>query len=93
MDINEYKLLLNLNEIVIIYIYSKSFTELNKKINKLKKSYDYIFFLDIIEHKNIIEILNIKSAPLFIIYKRGVLIEEIFGNYKNIENILKLHMN
>ena len=51
MDINEYKLLINKNEIVIIYIYSKSFSELNKKITKLKDIYNYIYFLDIIEHK------------------------------------------
>ena len=48
-------------------------------------------FIDSNKELDLIYSLNIKSVPLFRIYKNGNLIEEIFGSYANICEIISLH--
>ena len=81
------------NRLCVIYFTNKNFNELNTKISNLKKTLDkYNFlFIDTDKEINLIEKLNIKSVPLVHIYKNGKLIEEIFGSYTNICEIICLH--
>ena len=67
--------------------------DLNNKIEDLKNSIGYskFMFIDSNKELDLIYSLNIKSVPLFRIYKNGNLIEEIFGSYANICEIISLH--
>ena len=88
-----YNKLISKNDISIIYFFSKDFNILNIKINEIKKLYpENINYIDIDKEYDIISKLNIKSAPLFRIYKNNEIIEEIFGNNPDIVNILKVHL-
>lgn len=81
------------NRLCVIYFTNKNFNELNTKISSLKKTLDKsnFLFIDTDKEINLIEKLNIKSVPLVHIYKNGKLIEEIFGSYTNICEIICLH--
>ena len=81
------------NRVCVVYFTNEDFGELNNKIIGLKNSLDKSNFLFIDTDKEIelIEKLNIKSVPLVHIYKNGKLIEEIFGSYTNICDIIRLH--
>jgi hypothetical protein len=81
------------NRVCVVYFTNEDFGELNNKISGLKKTLDKSNFLFIDTDKEIelIEKLNIKSVPLVHIYKNGKLIEEIFGSYTNICDIIRLH--
>ena len=81
------------NRLCVIYFTNENFTELNTKISNLKKTLDKsnFLFIDTDKEINLIEKLNIKSVPLVHIYKNGKLIEEIFGSYTNICEIICLH--
>ena len=81
------------NRLCVIYFTNKNFNELNTKISNLKKTLDKsnFLFIDTDKEINLIEKLNIKSVPLVHIYKNGKLIEEIFGSYTNICEIICLH--
>ena len=48
-------------------------------------------FINSNKELDLIEDLNIKSVPLFRIYKNGYLIEEIYGTYPDICEIISLH--
>lgn len=88
------------NKFVIVFFYSKDFKELynlTKKMNDkcIKRNlYNIFLFIDTdnSENKEIIENEFIKSIPLFRIYRNGIVIEEILGNYENIENIIESHL-
>ena len=77
------------NSIAVIYFTNSQFATLNNKIENLNSN--NIMFIDTDNELDIIEKLNIKSVPLFHIYKNGTLIEEIFGTYPNIIDIIRLH--
>ena len=81
------------NRLCVIYFTNKDFNELNTKINNLKKTLDKsnFLFIDTDKEINLIEKLNIKTVPLVHIYKNGKLIEEIYGSYTNICEIICLH--
>jgi thioredoxin-like negative regulator of GroEL len=81
------------NRVCLVYFTNENFTELNNKIGGLQKSISNSKFLVIDSDKEveIIDALNIKSIPLIHIYKNGQLIEEIFGTYTNICDIIRLH--
>jgi len=85
MDIQNY---IQNNTIAIIFFTNSNFNDLNNKIKCLKHN---ILFIDSNINHTIIESLNIKCVPLFHIYKNGTLIEEIFGTYPNIIDIIRLH--
>jgi len=77
----------------IVFFTNDKFLELNNTIKKQSKllGESHFLFLDSNKELDLIKTLNIKSVPLFYIYKDGNLIEEIFGNYNNICEIIQLH--
>ena len=77
----------------IVFFTNKKFLELNDKIKEQSKllGESHFLFIDTNKECNLIKNLNIKSVPLFYIYKDGYLIEEVFGNYNNICEIIQLH--
>ena len=77
----------------IVFFTNKKFLELNDKIKEQSKilGESHFLFIDTNREGDLIKNLNIKSVPLFYIYKDGYLIEEVFGNYNNICEIIKLH--
>jgi hypothetical protein len=81
------------NRVCVVYFTNEDFRELNNKIIGLKNSLDKsnFLFIDTDKEVDLIEELNIKSVPLVRIYKNGNLIEEIFGSYTNICDIIRLH--
>lgn len=93
MDLSKFNNLVKRPNIFVVLFTNKEFKNLNNNINILSKELNQTNFLiiDIDLNKKIIEDLFIKSIPFFHIYKNGKLIEEIFGNYKDIYNIIRLH--
>lgn len=81
------------NRVCVVYFTNSDFNELNNKIDCLKQSIgeSKIMFIDSNAELDLIDELNIKSVPLIHIYKNGKLIEEIFGTYTNICDIISLH--
>ena len=77
----------------IVFFTNKKFLELNDKIKEQSKllGESHFLFIDTNREDDLIKNLNVKSVPLFYIYKDGYLIEEVFGNYNNICEIIKLH--
>ena len=93
MDLLEFNSLIKQKNIFIVYFTNSEFEILNNNIEILSKKMGEPNFLiiDIDKNKKLVENLFINSIPFFYIYKNGELIEEIFGNYKNINDIIKLH--
>ena len=81
------------NRVCEVYFTNNDFQDLNNKIGCLKQSIgeSKIMFIDSNAELDLIDELNIKSVPLIHIYKNGKLIEEIFGTYTNICDIIRLH--
>jgi len=81
------------NRVCVVYFTNNDFQDLNNKIGCLKQSIgeSKIMFIDSNAELDLIDELNIKSVPLIHIYKNGKLIEEIFGTYTNICDIIRLH--
>ena len=77
----------------IVFFTNKKFLELNDKIKEQSKilGESHFLFIDTNKEVDLIKNFNVKSVPLFYIYKDGYLIEEVFGNYNNICEIIKLH--
>jgi len=90
MDIEEF---INNKSVCIVFFTNQYFISLNKKITNLRINLDTtkFKFVDSLKDSTIIEKYNITSVPLFHIYKNGILIEELFGNYSDICNIIRLH--
>ena len=80
-------------DINIIFFTNDKFSELNNKISDKSKllGVSHFLFVDTNKECDLIKKLNIKSVPLFYIYKDGKLIEELFGTYSNISEIIQLH--
>ena len=80
-------------DINIVFFTNDKFSELNNTIRNQSKilSESHFLFIDTDEECELIQKLNIKRVPLFYIYKDGRLIEEVFSNYNNISDIIKLH--
>lgn len=81
---------INNNSLCVILFTSNNFNKINnsiKNINEIKNKLMIIYVND--TNKN--EDIFITSIPLVHIYKNKKLIEEIFGNYMNICDIIKLH--
>ena len=86
MDISKF---IELHNTCAILFTNSKFSELNEKITLLgyeKETFGKILVRDI----DYTEIL-LKSIPLVHIYKNKKLIEEVFGNYNNICDIIRLH--
>ena len=81
------------NRLCVVYFTHNDFKDLNNKVENLKNSFGNSKFMFINSNKelDLIEDLNIKSVPLFRIYKNGYLIEEIYGTYPDICEIISLH--
>lgn len=100
MKLDDFNNFIRINNLVIVFFYSDKYPLLIQKINKIKNNctsnnLNNIFLYIDCENKenfNLIEELFIKSIPLFRVYKNNIIIEEIFGNYKNIEQIINLHI-
>jgi len=77
----------------IVFFTNDTFSELNQTIKDQSKilGKSHFLFIDTNKECELIKNLNIKSVPLFHIYKDGILIEEVFGNYSNICEIIQLH--
>lgn len=84
--------LIKQKNIVIVYFYSIDLESINININNNESYKDNFLLIDILKENKLVKDLNIKSAPLFRIYKKGNLIEEIFGTYENINSILKSYL-
>ena len=80
-------------DINIIFFTNDRFSELNNTIREQSKllGESHFLFVDTNKELELITNLNIKSVPIFYIYKNGKLIEEVFGNYSNICDIIRLH--
>jgi thioredoxin-like negative regulator of GroEL len=80
-------------DINIVFFTNDRFSELNTKIKDQSKilGESHFLFIDTDKECDLIKNLNIKSVPLFYIYKDGKLIEEVFGTYSNICDIIRLH--
>lgn len=80
-------------DINIVFFTNDRFSELNNKIRDQSKilGESHFLFVDTKKKCGLIKNLNIKSVPLFYIYKDGKLIEELFGTYSNICEIIRLH--
>jgi hypothetical protein len=80
-------------DINIVFFTNDRFSELNTKIRDQSKilGENHFLFIDTNKEVDLINKLNIKSVPLFYIYKDGKLIEELFGTYGNICDIIRLH--
>lgn len=80
-------------DINIVFFTNDRFSELNNTIREQSKllGESHFLFLDTNKECDLIKRINIKSVPLFYIYKDGDLIEEVFGNYSNICEIIQLH--
>lgn len=93
MNYKEFNQLIDKNDkILIIFFTSNLFNKLNKEIGYLQKTYKNIITIDIDIHEELVFNLNVKSIPFFYIYKKNNIIEEILGNYKNICDIIKIHL-
>lgn len=90
MDIEKF---INNKCVCIVFFTNQYFISLNNKIKNLSIELDTtkFKFIDSLKESNIIEKYNIMSVPFFHIYKNGILIEELFGNYSDICNIIRLH--
>ena len=77
----------------IVFFTNDTFKDLNSKIHEQRKilGESHFLFIDTDKECDLITKLNIKSVPLFNIYKNGKLIEEVFGTYSNICDIIRLH--
>ena len=88
MDISNF---ISQNNTCAILFTNSRFKELNEKITILgleKEMLGKILIRDIdIDNTEI----HLKSIPLVYIYKNKKLIEEVFGNYNNICDIIRLH--
>ena len=78
------------DKIKIVYFYNSNCKIFSTKIKKF--NIENIIYIDIDDNSLLSNELFITSVPLFKIYKNGLCIEDILGNYKNIENILKIHI-
>ena len=90
MDINTF---IKTHNICVIFFTNHTFSSLNTKIKGLSLELGTSKFR-IVDSTKELELINqydIKSVPLFHIYKNGKLIEELFGNYSNICTIIRLH--
>jgi hypothetical protein len=100
MKLNYFNNYIRNNNLVIVFFYSNNYPLLIEKINTIKDDCaindlnNLFLYIDCENEENLelIEDLFIKSIPLFHIYKNNIMIEEIFGNYKNIEHIINLHI-
>ena len=77
----------------IVFFTNENFKDLNSKIREQSKilGEENFLFIDSDIDYELISRLNIKSVPIFNIYKNGKLIEEIYGTYNNIGDIIRLH--
>jgi hypothetical protein len=90
MNIDDF---INKNNISILVFTNNKFSEFNNKIDGISTICGKSNFLVInsITNSNIIKQMNIKSIPMIYIYKNSKLIEEVFGTYTNICDIIRLH--
>jgi len=90
MNIDDF---INKNNISILVFTNNKFSEFNNKITSITNKCGESNFLVInsITNSNIIQQMNIKSIPMIYIYKNSKLIEEVFGTYNNICDIIRLH--
>ena len=91
MDISNF--ITSHNTCAILFTNSR-FKELNEKITLLgleKEMLGKILIRDIDLQPIDCTEIHIKSIPLVYIYKNKKLIEEVFGNYNNICDIIRLH--
>lgn len=101
LHINTYKEYQNIatnypNKYILIYIYSNQCLTcqiLNPILEEfIKENYNNnIIFLDVDVNKakEIVELLDITTYPVFRLYKNNIEVKEIFGTYDNIKEILQ----
>lgn len=83
------------NNFIIIYLYSNlcdTCNNLKSKLDKLvyNNNSNIIFLkIDVENDTELVKYLDITTYPVFRIYKNYVMLEEIFGTYDNIIQILE----
>ena len=84
---------INQKNVNVVFFTNNKFGDLNKKIRdySVMLGEEHFLFINTDNEIELVKNLNINSVPLFHIYKDGKLIEEIFGTYKNICDIIRLH--
>ena len=84
---------INKNIVSILIFTNDNFEIFNKQLRNVSNICDESNFLFINSNKsvNIINKMNIKSIPIIYIYKNSKLIEEVFGTYNNVSDIIRLH--
>ena len=91
MDISNF---VKLHNTCAVLFTNSRFNELNEKIKLLgleKEMLGKILIIDIDSSPIDCNEIYLKSIPLVYIYKNKKLIEEVFGNYNNICDIIRLH--
>ena len=82
---------------VIVYYYSNKFDNITKKLNKLLENiYDLnvlYYSVNVENCDSIIKTQDITTYPVFHIFKKSEFIKEIFCNYYDMEEIVKLFYN
>lgn len=93
MNINSFRKMIDSNKkILVIFFTTNLFTKLNNDIEIMQKTYKNIKIINVDNAKELVFDLNLKSVPFFYIYRDNQIIEEILGNYKNICDIIKVHL-
>ena len=83
------------NNFIIIYLYSNlcdTCNNLKPKLDKLvyNNNNNIIFFkINVEEDNELVRYLDITTYPVFRIYKNYIMLQEIFGTYDNIIEILQ----
>ena len=80
----------NNNYLCVILFTSNNFNKINNSIKNINEIKNKLLIINLDETNDNLDIF-ITSIPLVHIYKNKKLIEEIFGNYMNICDIIKLH--
>ena len=83
-----------LHNLCAVLFTNSRFEKLNEKIKLLgleKEMLGKILIINIDSNTIDCNEIHLKSIPLVYIYKNKKLIEEVFGNYNNICDIIRLH--
>ena len=96
-SIKEYNNLFNNNpnNLFIIYLYSDNCNTCEKLKPKLngflnnRNNNTFLFKINVDISINLTQVLDITTYPVFRVYKNKILIQEIFGTYDNIIDILE----
>ena len=82
---------INSNYLCVVLFTSNDFEKINNNIKNINEIKNKLMVINLDDNNIDLNDIFITSIPLVHIYKNKKLIEDIFGNYVNICNIIKLH--